>query len=99
MTAVRRLISIACLALAAATLSAQQTETTTQTTTTTTVPTIEVSDASIKRLKDLDRILRCTLSKRPSDRPAASEVRLRLAAIAQPSVFRHRVTTRTFAAT
>ena len=33
MTAVRRLISIACLALSAATLSAQQTETTTQTTT------------------------------------------------------------------
>ena len=33
----------------------------------------------------LDRILRCTLSKRPADRPAASEVGLRLAAIAQPS--------------
>jgi len=63
MTAVRRLISIACLALAAATLSAQQTQTTTQSTTaTTSVPraTAPVTADTDKDVND-PRALRLSL--------------------------------------
>ena len=40
--------------------------------------------------QELDRLVRAMLSKSPDDRPTASEVALRLEAIAQPRMFRRR---------
>ena len=40
--------------------------------------------------QELDRLVRAMLSKSPEDRPTASEVALRLEAIAQPRMFRRR---------
>jgi serine/threonine protein kinase len=51
-------------------------------------PTLPAHGKGIPR--ELDRLLRAMLSKSAADRPAASEVALRLEALAQPSILRRR---------
>ena len=51
-------------------------------------PHLPANGASIPR--ELDHLLRAMLNKSAANRPSASEVALRLEAIAQPSIFRHR---------